>query len=63
MSTETVTVEIDRNGNPKISVDGVVGKSCTDLTSGLEKALGAKTSDTKTADYGKTDKANVKRAR
>lgn len=60
---EVVTVDIDKLGNPKISVAGVAGSSCTDLTRELERALGSTTSDVKTADYGKTEKAHTKRAR
>lgn len=37
---KSVTVTIDDNGNPSIEVNGVAGKSCTELTKDLERKLG-----------------------
>ena len=39
--SEYITVEIDELGKPTISVSGVKGSSCKDLTEQLEKALGS----------------------
>jgi hypothetical protein len=36
----TVTVPTDSTKNVQIKVDGVKGKSCTELTAGLEAAFG-----------------------
>jgi hypothetical protein len=48
---ETVTVEIDADGNPVVSVKGVAGKSCKDLTAELEKALGKVTDSSNTREF------------
>ena len=38
--SEEITVTISPDGNVKVSVKGVKGKSCKALTKGLEAALG-----------------------
>lgn len=50
-SKEKIIVDFDENGNPTVSVEGVKGRSCKDLTAALEKALGKVTSDKTTAEY------------
>lgn len=58
MSKRKITVEC-KDGNVKISVEGVAGKACTDLTKGLELALGGKViSDTPTKEMQEV--ANVR---
>lgn len=42
---ETHTIVIDQDGAPTITVNGVKGKACKDLTRAVEKALGSVTSD------------------
>ena len=48
---ETITVTIDKSGNPTIEVSGVTGASCTDLTKGLERALGVVAEQTPNAEF------------
>jgi hypothetical protein len=38
-----------------VTVEGVKGESCKDLTAGIEKALGAKQADTETEEYYQTE--------
>lgn len=40
MELQEIDVYIDRDGEVRIEVRGVIGKSCLDLTVELEKALG-----------------------
>lgn len=49
--SEVITVEIDADGNPVVSVKGVKGKSCKDLTADLEKALGKVTDSSNTREF------------
>lgn len=46
----SVTIEIDQQGQAKISVNGVCGASCKELTRPLEQALGSVTADRVTTD-------------
>lgn len=52
---KTITVEFDEAGNPKVSVSGVAGKSCTKETADIEAALGKVTGTQKTRDYAKQE--------
>jgi len=53
-----ITVEISPEGTIKLSVNGVKGEACTDLTKKLEEALGTTTSSTPTKEmYEKAVKA------
>jgi hypothetical protein len=52
-SQHTVTVLIAKDGGTNITVDGVKGKSCLDITKVLEESLGVVTDRTHTADMGK----------
>ena len=45
---EEIIVEVDTDANVTVSVNGVKGKSCQDITRNLEKALGTVTKDTLT---------------
>ena len=39
-SQQTIKLVIDKDGNPSISVEGVIGKACKDITRDLEEKLG-----------------------
>jgi hypothetical protein len=47
----TVTVHIEKDGGTKISVDGVKGKSCLDITKALEENLGTVSDRQHTGDF------------
>lgn len=51
MQERKVTLVIDKNGAVQIDVEGVKGKSCTDLTADVEDALGVVKNRTKKAEY------------
>jgi hypothetical protein len=53
MATEII-VTVDVQGNTTIETRGFKGADCLKATADLEKALGAKTSDTKTREYHQT---------
>ena len=57
-----IIVSFDDNGEAVITVNGVKGKSCKDVTKFLEKELGEVTSDKKTKEFYEVEKvkANVK---
>ncbi len=55
-----IEVLIDETGNPTIQTSGFAGTECAAETAALEKALGAKTKDTKTADYYKRTANTIK---
>ncbi len=48
MTREQIEIVIDEEGEATIHVRGVKGKSCTDLTADVEKALGKVTKRTAT---------------
>jgi hypothetical protein len=48
---ENMTVTIDADGNVVISVNGIKGKSCKDVTRQIEKALGVVTADKNTSEF------------
>lgn len=48
---EEVTITFDDKNNPVISVKGVKGKGCKDLTKALEQKLGKVTKDVETREY------------
>lgn len=50
-----IKVRINPDGSTEISVNGVKGKKCTELTKGLEKALGVVTKQTMTNEYYQKD--------
>ena len=47
----TIRVEIAADGTPTVSVSGVAGASCEQLTKDLEKALGTTTENKRTGDF------------
>lgn len=50
MATE-ITIEVNKEGDSTISVEGVKGKKCKDVTRAFEEALGIIQSDVETAEY------------
>jgi hypothetical protein len=48
---EKIEITIAPGGDTTISVEGVKGKGCTDLTKAIEKALGKVVKDEKTSEY------------
>lgn len=46
-----ITIEIATDGSTTVSVNGVKGTSCQQLTKNLEKALGKTSKDTKTKEF------------
>lgn len=57
---KTIDVNIDPNGNPTIETSGFSGGECATETAALEKALGAKTKDTKTPEFYRQTKNTIK---
>jgi hypothetical protein len=47
----TVKIRIKPGGKVEISVQGIKGPTCTDITKLLQKALGETTSEKKTNDF------------
>ena len=48
---ENLLITIDADGNTKIEVRGIKGKSCKDVTKAIETALGKVTSDKNTQEF------------
>jgi hypothetical protein len=48
---ESIEVTIDKSGQVKVEVNGCSGKSCSDLTKGIEQALGQVTADEQKPEY------------
>ncbi len=46
-----MTIEIDEDGAVQVSVKGVAGKSCKDVTKAIEAALGKATETKTTREY------------
>lgn len=57
---KTIEIIVSPRGETTITTKGFSGGSCKDATRDLEKALGAKTSDTPTAEAYATAAAQVK---
>lgn len=51
MTKTDIIFDIDLNGNITITVEGVKGQSCTDLTKQLEEALGVVLDQQHTSEY------------
>jgi hypothetical protein len=60
---EEIVVEISPQGEVKVSVKGVKGKSCKDLTKNLEAAFGAVTEVTKTGEFNEPEARVVNRSK
>lgn len=54
----SITLIVDNKGGIKISVDGVKGQACKDVTKSLEKALGTVQDDQKTSEFYQQPQAN-----
>lgn len=48
MKNEIIEIRIDENGDIEVSVKGVPGSKCKDITRPIELALGSKVKDTDT---------------
>ena len=46
-----VIITVSKEGNTSVSVNGVSGQSCKDLSASIEKALGKTTATQLTSDY------------
>lgn len=46
-----IVVRVKPDGTPEISVDGLAGASCKEITRALEQALGQVKDDKKTPDF------------
>ncbi len=51
----TIEIIVDPQGATKIQTKGYTGKACQAATRDLERALGVKTADKKTAEYYQTN--------
>jgi hypothetical protein len=51
MRLEEIEVFIDKDGQVQIKVQGVKGRSCLELTAGLEKALGGQVTRDMTSEF------------
>lgn len=54
---QVIEVIIDEDGIAQVSVQGVCGPGCKELTKDLEQALGITTDSKKTAEYFQKEKA------
>ncbi len=57
---QTQIVEISEDGEVRITVKGIKGKSCKDATRQIEQALGRVTQDTPTPEMHEEVKAHAK---
>ena len=57
----TITIDIEENGTPVISVEGAKGEECYKLTESLEK-LGTVMKDEKTKDFYERPQENLRKA-
>ena len=53
--SKVIIVDVSPAGEVNIEAKGYTGKSCVEATAFLEKALGQRTSQTKTSDYYKKE--------
>ena len=56
---EQVTIDIDEQGNAKLTVNGCPGSSCKNLTAQIEKALGTVSNDKNTGEFYEQAKARL----
>ena len=56
---ETITVEIEADGSSTVSVSGVRGKRCKDITAQVEKALGKVTADNPTQEMHQSERVKA----
>lgn len=55
---EEVFMDFDDDDNPVISVKGVKGRGCKDLTADLERKLGTVVKETKTKEYNEVQRGD-----
>jgi hypothetical protein len=55
MSPKIIEVVVDPQGKPTITTRGFSGGACRDASKYLEQALGARTSETLTAEFHQTN--------
>lgn len=60
MAGEQIEVEIDDEGNPKITVVGCPGPTCKSLTEALERDLGVVVSDQPTREMHQSAKREAR---
>lgn len=60
---EEIIVEVSKMGEVKVSVNGVKGKSCKDLTKNLEAAFGVVTEEKRTSEYAEPEARAVNRSK
>lgn len=58
---QEVFIDFDADDNAVVSVKGVAGKACKDLTKDLEQKLGSVSHEEKTTEYNQTEVKHVKR--
>jgi hypothetical protein len=63
MDAATILVTIGPTGEVTVSVHGIAGPSCQDLTRPLEAALGATSEDARTAEYYRLAASSAQRVR
>ena len=51
MGMEQIEIQVDRDGNVSVHVEGVKGDECLRITKDLEEALGAVTDRSYSAEY------------
>lgn len=51
---EQIIATIDKVGNTKLEVKNVKGRSCVELTAGIEESLGTVLMEVKTGEYNAT---------
>jgi hypothetical protein len=54
-----ITIVIDREGGATVGVGCMKGKKCSELTKGIEDALGKVVSDQKTSEYFEAEHAKT----
>lgn len=62
MAQEIVEVRIDENGEIEVSVKGISGSKCKDITRPIEMALGSKIKDVETEEMRGVKTHNVNRS-
>lgn len=56
---QEVFLDFDKDDNPVVSVKGVKGRTCKDLTAGLERKLGTTISTETTPEFNEREVARV----
>jgi len=56
--TQEIMVSISPSGEVEVTVNGVSGPACTELTKAMEQALGTVKADRKTPDFFRTQEVH-----